>query len=107
MDFGSDRMAGPMDKTIAETVGFDVSAGRVIHLVAPDFNAGICGLLNRPDGLVSSITHDLEYLLDPLGRLSTETVPGDVVKDRAGLVEPRPHVEQDEIAGPDRPVGFG
>src|SRR5262249_27502752 len=97
-------MAGSMDKVFTETLFPDVVSRRVVNLKAVELLARGYGSLYSFNRTIARIPHDREYIAHFRSGDAAHARPGDVVIDGARLIQLRPHVEQNEIADPDRGV---
>src|SRR5690349_3889610 len=86
----------------AETAAVDETACRVVHFKTTERPAGRDRFGDALDGGITGAGHDSEYIANGIaGLIAAEAGPGDVVIDRARLIELGPHIQQHEIAGPD------
>ena len=82
------------------------AARSVVHFEAAQLAAGRDRFDDGSIALSRASRTISKTLLHAIRRVAAEAGPGDVVVDRAGLIELRPHVEQDQIAGTDRDAWF-
>src|SRR5512143_1433497 len=95
-------MAGAVYEVLAVALGFDVRAGGVVYLESAQVFTGGDALADALDAGVAAVADDFEHLLDLGPRVgAAEAGPGDVVEDRVRILELRPHIDQDQVAGTD------
>ena len=85
VNLGADRMAGAMEKVLAETSRIDMASRRVVDLEAPQLPLRLERRLDHFDGAIARIADHREYLLDLRRRLiAAKTQPRDVVETASG-----------------------
>ena len=84
------------------------AARRIVHFESAQIAApAATAFCTRSMAASRAPRHDAEDLAHLVaGLVAAEAGPGDVVVDRAGLVELGPHIEQHEVAAADRARSF-
>src|SRR4051812_19164206 len=99
MDLDTDRVSSAVGEELGVPGFGNHRAAGVIHFEAAQRLALRDGGLHACDGCVTRVAHGGKYAAHLVARIvAAECGPGDVVVDRAGLIEFGPHIEKHPIA---------